>query len=255
MSSSTLSPSRAWAVRANRLVYWLGRHWLLVFGLFWALYVGLPWLAPVFMELGWTGAGHAIYIFYSFQCHQMPQRSFFLFGPTPMVSLSDVQAVWRQSNDPLVLRQFLGNEAMGWKVAWSDRMVYMYTIILPLAALFGVLRGRVKAISWRAFALFLLPMALDGSSHALSDWTGGIGGGFRYGNEWLAALTNHALPVSFYAGDALGSFNAWMRLLSGLFFAIGVVWFLFPQLQLSFAATARQIEAKFQNAGHPLEQR
>jgi hypothetical protein len=44
------------------------------------LYVGLPWLAPVFMQVGWSGAGNALYLIYSTQCHQLPQRSFFRAG-------------------------------------------------------------------------------------------------------------------------------------------------------------------------------
>lgn len=39
----------------------------------------------------------------------------------------------------------------------------------------------------------------------------GIGQGFRDSNAWLAALSQQSLPAAFYAGDAWGSFNAWMR--------------------------------------------
>ena len=41
----------------------------------------LPFLAPVFMEAGWTPLARGIYTAYSALCHQMAQRSFFLFGP------------------------------------------------------------------------------------------------------------------------------------------------------------------------------
>lgn len=34
--------------------------------------------------------------------------------------------------------------------------------------------------------LLLLPMAVDGVTHMISDWTAGIGYGFRYHNAWLA---------------------------------------------------------------------
>jgi hypothetical protein len=77
------------------------------------------------------------------------------------------------------------------------------------------------------FVLLALPMVLDGGSHAVSDFAG-IGAGFRYHNDWLAALTNQAFPAAFYAGDAVGSFNAWMRLLTGLLFSLGAVWLGFP---------------------------
>jgi len=81
--------------------------------------------------------------------------------------------------------------------------------------------------------LFLLPMALDGTSHLISDFWG-IGQGFRDTNLWLAILTNHLFPSSFYIGDAWGSFNSLMRLLTGLSFGLGLVWFGFPYLDDSF---------------------
>ena len=63
----------------------------------------------------------------------------------------------------------------------------------------------------------------------LSDLAG-IGLGFRDSNQWLAVLTNYALPADFYAGDALGSFNSLMRFLSGLLAGLGIVWLAFPYM-------------------------
>ena len=56
----------------------------------------------------------------------------------------------------------------------------------------------------------------------------GIGQGFRDTNQWLAILTNNSFPATFYAGDALGSFNSIMRFLSGLLAGLGLVWLAFP---------------------------
>jgi len=50
----------------------------------------------------------------------------------------------------------------------------------------------------------------------------------------LAILTNHIFPVTFYAGDPWGSFNSLMRLLTGISFGLGLVWFSFPYLDDSF---------------------
>ncbi|MEO5886295.1 MAG: hypothetical protein ABIQ77_01410 [Anaerolineales bacterium] len=41
-------------------------------------------------------------------------------------------------------------------------------------------------------------------------------------------LTNNSLPASFYAGNALGSFNSWMRLVTGTLTGLGIVWFAIP---------------------------
>lgn len=240
---------RSLGIRLNRVVYVFSRYWLLFTSLLIGAFTGLPWLAPLFMAGGWTGAAGAIYLFYSTQCHQMPQRSFFLFGDRIMYSLQTLQSVWQESSNPLILRQFTGNPTMGWKVAWSDRMVYMYTALFVAGLLYWPLRRRIKPLPWWGLILFLLPMGIDGTTHMISDFTGGIGGGFRYTNAWLAVWTNNAFPATFYAGDALGSFNAWMRLLSGIFFGIGIVWFAYPQLQDAFAAVARRIQTKFSRAG------
>jgi uncharacterized membrane protein len=210
------------------------------------VYVALPWLAPIFMNLGWEDAAAVIYRFYSTQCHQFPQRSFFLFGSNPMYSLDVIQTAWQDTNNPMVLRQFIGNPDMGWKVAWSDRMVYMYSSLLLWAVLFWPLRKRLRRIPWRGVTLLFLPMFIDGFTHMISDVTGGIGSGFRYSNSWLASLTGHAFPATFYSGNALGSFNSWMRLLTGILFGLGMVWLAFPILQRAFATMAGQIAAKFE---------
>lgn len=235
--------------RPNRVVDRLKRSWLLLISLIICVYVGLPWAAPVLMELGWTSAGKAIYLLYAFLCHQLPQRSLFLFGNQQMYSLAEIQTAWQYTNDPLVLRQYIGESGIGWKVAWSDRMVYMYTPILLWGALFWLFRKRIKSLPWFGLALFLLPMAIDGSTHAISDFSAGIGLGFRDSNAWLAALTGNAFPATFYAGDGLGTFNSWLRLITGLLFSLGIVWALYPRLHNSSTNTANQINEKFPEVG------
>lgn len=254
MAASALKQDgRSLAVTLNKIVYQLSQHWLLTLTILLAVFVGLPWLAPIFMELGWSRAGEAIYLIYSTQCHQLPQRSFFLFGKDPMLSFATVQALWSNTSDPTMLRQFIGQADVGWKVAWSDRMVYMYGSLLLSGIAFWPLRKRLKPLPIWGFFLFLLPMALDGTTHMISDMLGGIGGGFRFTNAWLAILTGNAFPATFYAGDAFGSFNSWMRLISGVLFGISAVWTLYPRLHISFNNTANQIAAKLQKAETKIE--
>lgn len=226
----------------KRAVLGFARHWLFFVNLLIAIWVGLPWLAPVMMHWGWISAAKAIYLLYSFQCHQLPERSFFLFGKEVMYSLTEIQAVWQQTSDPLILRQFIGNSEIGWKVAWSDRMVSMYTSILFAGLLYGLVRKLMKPISLGTFALLLLPMVIDGGTHAISDLAG-IGQGFRDTNLWLQVLTNNSFPITFYQGDALGSFNSWMRLITGILFGIALVAFAFPYLNDAFADITRRSEA------------
>ena len=246
--SPALPRKRTLAILANRWAYGLCRHWLLVVNVLLGIYVGLPWLAPVFMKLGWTVAGEVIYVIYSTQCHQLPERSFFLFGAQPMYSLAQIQAVWQNTSNPFTLRLFLGTPEMGWKVAWSDRMVSLFTSLFVFGGIYALLRKKLKPLPLWGFALLALPMALDGGSHLISDLAG-IGQGFRDSNAWLAALTQHALPATFYAGDALGSLNSWLRLITGTLFGLGAVWALYPLVLASLTDAGREIEEKFRRAG------
>lgn len=207
----------------------LASHGLAIFFVVYGLWVWLPWLAPIFMHIGWAGAGRVIYFIYSFFCHQLPERSFFFFGQKTMYSLKEIQSAWQNTINPLILRQFIGNESMGWKLAWSDRMVSFYTSVWIFAVLWYPFRQKIKPLSWWGFALLLLPIALDGGTHFLSDLAG-MEQGFRENNLWLAILTNRIFPASFYIGNALGSFNSWMRLITGPIAGLGIVWLALPSI-------------------------
>jgi uncharacterized membrane protein len=230
MRTTTSSPmpkrsSRADHIRTAREN--LIQYWFYLFaglGIFWII---VPWLAPIFMQFGWEGLATTIYNIYSFLCHQLPQRSFFLFGSQTMYSLDQIQAVGVNIDIMLELRRFIGNPEMGYKVAWSDRMVSAYGII-PVAALFWwPLRKRLRSLPVWGFAILALPMFVDGGTHFLSDLAG-IGQGFRYTNDWLVALSSNIFPTTFYVGNALGSFNSWMRLITGTLFGVGLVWMSLP---------------------------
>lgn len=213
-------------------------RWYRVFVTASLLFVLLPWVAPVLMQLGLEVPARWIYSAYGLLCHQLPQRSFFLFGPSASYSLPTIQQAWQDTGDPWVLRQFIGTAAMGYKVAWSDRMVTLFTSIPVAAMVWWPLRRWVRALPLWGFALLALPMAIDGGTHVLSDLSG-IGQGFRDTNAWLAGLTGGLMPADFYAGDALGSFNSWMRLVTGALFGGAAVWVSLPRLFEEQATDAR----------------
>jgi len=225
----TASVAKTQAQTSVSFSQWITRHWFEAFLIVYGLWVFTPFLAPVLMQIGWTGVGRAIYFIYSFFCHQLPERSFFLFGERTMYSLNEIQAAWQDTINPFILRKFIGNETMGWKIAWSDRMIWFYNSVWLFAVLWSLFRRKIKPLAWWGFVLLLLPLAIDGSTHAVSDLAG-IGQGFRDTNQWLAILTNNAFPPSFYAGDALGSFNSWMRLITGLLAGLDIVWLAFPYI-------------------------
>lgn len=201
--------------------------WLIVFSLTYGTFVVLPFIAPALMHIGWEQPANLIYSFYSFLCHQLPQRSFFLFGQKSSYSLNEIRGAWQDTLNPLLLRQFIGSAEMGWKVAWSDRMASMYGSILPIAWLWYPMRRKVKGLPLWAFLILLVPMALDGGTHLISDLAG-LGQGFRDSNEWLVNLTGGIFSQNFYAGDVLGSFNSWMRIITGFLFGLAIIFFTAP---------------------------
>lgn len=226
MVNSTLqSPSIS---RFNQLAGWILKHWLLMLNVLIGIYVLAPFTAPVFMRLGWESPGRAIYLIYSTQCHQLPQRSFFMFGERLTYSLADINAA-RNSNDFLTLREFIGNGQMGYKVAWSDRMISLYTSAWIGSMLFAFLRRRIKPLPLLLAATLWVPIIVDGGTHLIADFQG-FGQGFRDTNTWLSALTSNALPSTFYVGDGWGSFNSIMRIVTGILAGTALAWVVLPRI-------------------------
>lgn len=233
--SSTVKPSSAsWINR------WFENHWLLTFNTGWGIFVTLPWLAPVFMVLGLTWLGRAIYFVYNFFCHQLPERSWFLFGPSFSYTQAQIAEAWGRpletiAYNELVRRHFIGTAELGWKVAWSDRMVSMYTSIFIFGLIYAFLRERgirFNGISWWLFVILILPMALDGTTHLINDM---FRLQFRQTNEWAVILTGGVFPAEFYADDLFGSLNSLLRLVTGVLFGFGVVAFLWPIMDNEFS--------------------
>jgi uncharacterized membrane protein len=158
------------------------------------------------------------------------------------------------ANTWLGLRSFVGAPELGYKVAWSDRMVSMYGGIFLGGLIFALLRQRLGSPRWYILGAMITPMVLDGVTHSVSDLAG-MGQGFRYDNAWLAKLTRDLFPPSFYAGNALGSFNSWMRLITGLLFGLAVVWVVYPQFEIYFQNARRTLEPRLRRAGRLAVQR
>ncbi|MCC9078600.1 DUF2085 domain-containing protein [Litorilinea aerophila] len=190
------SPKQAVAVaRESRVVAtveWLvaaiARHWLALFNMAWGLYLGLALLAPVLMHLGLVGPAQILYSLYSFVCHQLPDHSYFLFGAHPTPLQPELQAggmapglsLWEQ-------RRFVGNPALGYKVAICERDVAIYGSIWLAGLLFVLLRRRLAPLPWRVYLLLIIPMAIDGLTQLV---------GLRESNWWLRTVTGALFGVA-----------------------------------------------------------
>jgi uncharacterized membrane protein len=215
------------AARLEGILEGVGRHWLAGTNLLWGILNGLPWLAPILMQLGAVGWAKVIYAFYSLLCHQLADRSFFLFGAKWMYSYTELLPY--TSDVPSSLMAFIGNPELGYKVAWSDRMVSLYGGILLGGIAFALLRRWLKPLKLTRALLLIAPIVIDGGTHMLSD-LGGLTRGFRYDNAWLAYLTGYRFARGFYIGNALGSFNSSMRLITGLLAGLAITWLVYPLL-------------------------
>lgn len=206
---------RTFVIAANRFTFWLSKHWLAVFNMLAFLYVGLPFLAPTLMHLGAEGAASLIYTMYRPLCHQLPQRSWFLFGPQLAYRLPDLMDLARDAVTGPFSNSFVGNGTLGYKVAFCQRDTAIYGAILLSGLLFAVVRrgGRVRPLAWWAYILLgLVPMGLDGGYQLLS----------------------YALPVVF-PRISLQPFETtpFMRVLTGGLFGWATVWLAYPYVQES----------------------
>ena len=217
---------------ADRVVCWFLRHGVTVILFAMMVWVTLPFLAPVAFHLGFASGGKVIHLFYAPFCHQLPQRSWFLFGPQLTYTMTEITEVGG-GLDTGQLKFFYGSPEMGWKVAWRDRMISFYFMLPVFGIIFAITLWvglRIPPIPARLLLVLLIPLTVDGITHMISDTFFGIStGGFRDTNSWLALITGNRFP-SFYVGDHVGTFNWWARLLTGMLAAFGLAFFTFPHL-------------------------
>ena len=177
----------------DRMAKWVGKHWLRLVCVAMGIFVGIPWLAPLFASLGWWDLANPIYTAYALTCHQLPERA--------------------------------GN-VFGYQVAFCYRNTALYGGVVLFGLFYNFARGRAggpfpflkRQLPWWGFVLLLLPMMVDGVTHML---------GLREGFDW----TMDASFGSFYIGSQPFSLNWWLRVSTGLLASLGAVWFAFPRMQ------------------------
>jgi uncharacterized membrane protein len=231
------------AIRKNRRVQRLSRHWLKIALAFLFIYTGLSLSTPFLMEAGFTGAAKVIYTIYSPMCHQFAFRSWFFFGDQLVypravsgTTLGTFEAYAAQ--DPrfagidlsdwsvdlqMAARSFKGNEVMGYKTALCERDVAIYGMMFLAGLVFARMRRWLRpAPIWLYLILGLMPMGLDGFSQMFSYPP------FEY---W---------PVR----ETLPGF----RLLTGALFGLMNVWLAFPYLERSMRETVEALGERLEVA-------
>jgi len=178
---------------AGRMMLFVSKHWLALVNIVVGLYALLPFASPLFYHLGYDGMGHFIQVIYRPFCHQLPERSYFLFGDRLVYSANDLQSL--VGLDALT-QHFVCNETLGFKVAYCQRDVAIYTTMFVAGLLFAFFR-KVRPITLKALVALSLPMGIDGFGQLFGLWT----------STWLT------------------------RTITGFLFGLGVVLLVYPYAQ------------------------
>lgn len=214
----------------DRLSLWISTNYIHVFNLIVLIYVGLPFVAPVLMKNDSTGIANLLYRFYSIACHQLPFRSWFLFGeqayyPRGLAGIEGVLTYEKVANqtevDVFADRQFLGNEQVGYKVALCQRDIAIYGSILIFGLGFALVGRKIKPIPWYIWvAIGIGPIGLDGFSQlpsvivGLPDW----------------------LPIR--------ESTPFLRTITGSLFGVMTTWYLYPMIEETMKETRRLVARK-----------
>lgn len=215
----------------DRFSYWLSNHYMFLFNILVLLYVGIPFLAPVFMKVGMHGSARIIYTIYKPLCHQLGFRSWFLFGeqcyyPREIANIPNLQTyeqiIREEKINILDARRFIGNNVIGYKVAYCQRDVAIYGGILLFGFAFSISGRRLKSLPWYYWLFIgLVPIGLDGLSQlpSLTGWKL---------VDWLPIRESTPL----------------IRTLTGSLFGITTAWYIYPLIEESMLETRRMLIRK-----------
>ncbi len=144
----------------ERLASFIARHWLLAVNSAMFLFIFPAFLAPYLMSIGMERPAKLVYALYRLTCHQLPERSFFVFGH---------------------------------KMALCARCSSLYISFWGVGLFYGLWRStplgrrcRLSPLRLRFLFLLALPMAIDGTMQLLGFWestntlraiTGALAGG------------------------------------------------------------------------------
>jgi uncharacterized membrane protein len=190
------------------------RHWLLGVNVVAALFVGLPFIAPVLLAVGLDGPANAIYAAYQLVCHQWAFRSYFLFGAQPEYG----PAVLGSLVGTDAMYGFVGSPELGYKVAFCERDVAIYLSVLFAGIAYARLRARLPSLGLAGYALLILPMALDGFTQLFG---------------WRESTVE-------------------LRTVTGALFGLASVWLIYPRVDAVFERDLGPIHAATRASARPV---
>ena len=217
---------------ADRISYWISRHYLAVINLFVLVYIGLPFLAPTLMQAGLETPARVIYRAYRLVCHQLAYRSFFLYGEQPiyprqaagfedLLTFNQVSGIseGNSAREIFAAEDYFGDSDVGYKVALCQRDIAIYLGIVLFSLVFILSGRRLPQLPWYLWLAFgILPIALDGFSQLFSQ-----------------------PPLAFIP---YRESTVYLRVLTGGMFGFFTAWFGIPMLEESMAETRKFLDNK-----------
>ncbi|MFN2176926.1 MAG: DUF2085 domain-containing protein [Anaerolineales bacterium] len=224
--------------KADSFTFWFSNHYLAVFNLLVAIYIGLPFVAPILLKSGFETPANLIYRGYGLVCHQLSFRSIFIFGEQPfyprsqagleeLISFSEATGLGEgnSAREIFAARAYHGDEQVGYKVALCQRDLAIYAAILFFGLIYGLSGKRFKPLPWYIWIIFgILPIGLDGISQIVSQ-----------------------PPFNFFP---YRESTPQLRIITGTLFGFTTAWFGYPLVEETMADTRQIISMKFKRT-HP----
>lgn len=204
--------TREMVIRVDRAIHRFTYHWVAFFNVLLLIFTIPIFLAPYLMHAGNEQVGRVLYAIYGPTCHQLPERSFFLYGEKLAYTWEELLAGGLDpASTPFERQGFLGTADLGYKMLVCERDAVIYVGLIQLGMLYSLFARRwLKPLPFWAFILFIVPMAIDGVTQA---------SGFRASTPLLRSVT-------------------------GLLVAIGSVWFAYPHIESAMLDLRKDIARK-----------
>jgi len=197
------------------------KHWLLAANTALGLFIGLPYLAPLLAHANYSAPAQYIYWVYRLFCHQLPARSFFVFGH---------------------------------QAALCHRCTAIWATFFAGGLLYILVRHRLKPLPFRWWILALIPVGLDGGTQLVGPlyqilpgwWLTGFAIGLAafliavlWGakvSDWQFYLFVLCFPLGMTFVHATGprESNWQLRTLTGAILGLAYVWLIFPLMEETF---------------------
>lgn len=217
--------------KVNQFTVHFADHWLLWVNVISGLFIALPFVAPILEALGYERVAHVIFSAYRVTCHQLPERSYFIFGH---------------------------------QVALCHRCTAIWSSFFIGGVLYRFVRHRLQPMPFHWWILALIPAGVDGGTQlvgplyevlppwiltgfAIVVWLSLTAIMYTQGvKQWQYYLFVLMFPLSMMYVHLTGTrFSNWeLRSITGSIWGLANVWLIFPMFEESFADVKEEMSRR-----------